>query len=179
MKVSTRTCWAVLVLTLATSVTPTKELVAGDSVDDVEQLVRASIQPAINDVELMAGGALAGQVIDAAGQPLAGQAIVVQQSGREPIGTRSDAKGRFRLHGLNTGVCRIECGESLLACRCWSPNTAPPAATRELLLTAGESIERGQRCIADCLSGPVLIGLIIAAAIAIPIAVHNSQKDAS
>ena len=179
MKVNTRTCWTVIVLTLATSVAPMQELVAGNSIGNIEQPVRASIQSAIYDVELLPGGAVAGQVVDAAGQPLAGQAIVVHPSGQEPISTRSDQQGRFRLSGLNPGLCRIECGQTVLACRCWSPNTAPPAATQQLLLTPGESIERGQRCIADLCSGPVLIGLIIAAAIAIPIAVHNSKKDAS
>ena len=80
---------------------------------------------------------------------------------------------------MNAGLCRIEYGGSVLACRCWSPRTAPPAATNELLLITGDPVERGQRCIGDLFSGPVLIGLIIAAAVVIPIAVHNSQKDAS
>ena len=179
MNVNRRMCWTVLVLTVATSVTPMQELVAGDSIGNVEQLVRASVRPAISDVELLAGGVLGGQIVDATGQPLVDQAIVVRQSGREAIIARSDEKGHFRLNGLNAGLCSIEYGENLLACRCWIPNTAPPAATQELLLTASESIERGQRPIADLLCGPVLIGLIIAAAIAIPIAVHNSQKSAS
>ena len=179
MKVHRRTCWAVLILTLVTSVTPMRELIAGDSIDNVERLVRTSIRPAINDVELMAGGLLAGQVIDAVGQPQMGQVIVVRQPGREPITAHSDQRGQFRLNGLRAGLCRIEYGETLVACRCWSPRTAPPAARQELLLTMGESIERGQRPIADLFCGPVLIGLIIAAAIAIPIAVHNSRNDAS
>jgi len=179
MKINRRNCWTVLLLTVVTSVTPMQELIAGDSIGYVEQLVRSSIQLAISDVELMPGGVLSGQVIDATGQPRLGQAIVVQQPGREPISARSDEQGRFRLNGLNAGLCSIECGEILLACRCWSPNTAPPVAKSELLLITGEPIERGQRSIGDLLSGPVLIGLIIAAAVIIPIAVHNSQKDAS
>ncbi|MDA1055454.1 MAG: carboxypeptidase-like regulatory domain-containing protein [Planctomycetota bacterium] len=179
MKVNTRTCWTVFVLTLVTSVTPTQELVAGDSIGHVEQLVRSSVKPAISDVELRSGGMLAGQVVDSAGQPLAGQTIVVQQSNREPVGTRSDHEGRFRLSGLDAGLCRIECGENAIACRCWSPNTAPPVAAKELLMSVGGPVERGQRPIGDLLCGPVLIGLIIAAAIVIPIAVHNSKKSAS
>jgi hypothetical protein len=179
MKVRTGKCWTVLFLTLVTSVTPIQELVARDSTGNVESLVRPSGQVEISDVELVAGGVLAGQVIDINGQPLGGQVIVVEQSGREPISTRSDQDGRFRLAGLNAGLCRIAYGETLSAWRCWSPSTAPPAATKEVLLIPSERIERGQRCIADLLTGPVLIGLIAAAAVIIPIAVHNSQKDAS
>lgn len=179
MKVNTRTCWVVLFLTLVTSVTPFQELAARDSIGDTEQLVRSSLPSMVSDVELMPGGVIAGQVVDAALQPLAGQAIVVQQSDQEPINTRSDENGQFRLAGLSAGLCRIQYGESMVACRCWSPRTAPPAATNQLLLVTDDLVERGQRCIGDLLSGPVLIGLIIAAAVVIPIAVHNSQKDAS
>lgn len=179
MKVNTRTCWTVLFLTLVTSVAPSQELVARDSIGQGERPVRSSILSTVSDVALMPGGVLAGQVVDAAGQPLAGEAIVVQQSDREPVSIRSDERGQFRLSGMNAGLCRIEYGESVLACRCWSPRTAPPAATKELLLITGDPVERGQCCIGDLISGPVLIGLIIAAAVVIPIAVHNSQKDAS
>jgi hypothetical protein len=44
-------------------------------------------------------------------------------------------------------------------------------------MVAGEGVERGQRPFSDLLSGPLLIGLLIAAAVAIPIAIHNSQDD--
>lgn len=179
MKINTHTCWLVAVLTLVTSVAPIQELVAADQIGSVEYLSRSPIHSRINDVELMSGGTLAGQVVDSAGQPLAGVAIVVRQSTGEPITSRSDHDGRFRLSGLAAGVSQVAFGENAIACRCWSPNTAPPLAAKEVLLTASESVERGQRPIADLLSGPVLIGLIIAAAIAIPIAVHNSQKSAS
>jgi hypothetical protein len=169
----------VLVLTLLTSVTPAQELVAGGLIDNVEQLVRSPVRPGISDVELKSGGMLSGQVVDSAGQPLVGQAIVVRQSGREPISSHTDEGGQFRLNGLSAGLCSIEYGDAPMVCRCWSPNTAPPVATDEVLLITGEPVERSQRCIGDLLTGPVLIGLIVAAAVIIPIAVHNSQNDAS
>jgi len=156
MNVNTRTCWMVFVLTLLTSVTPTQELVAGGLIGNGEQLVRSPIKQAINDVELKSGGILSGQVVDSAGQPLVGQAIVVRQSDRAPINSHTDEKGRFRLHGLSAGLCSIEYGEAPIVCRCWSPNTAPPAATNEVLLITGESIERSQRCVGDLLTGPGL-----------------------
>jgi hypothetical protein len=179
MKVNTRICWFVAVLTSVTSVTPLQELVAANPIGNVEQLGRSLIQPVASDVELLPGGTLVGQVIDSAGQPLVGQTILVQQLGREPTLAHSDRQGRFRMSGLTAGLCQFEYGDNAVVCRCWSPNTAPPAAAKELLLTPGDLVERGQRPIGDLLTGPVLIGLIIAAAIAIPIAIHNSQKDAS
>ncbi|MEX0820347.1 MAG: carboxypeptidase-like regulatory domain-containing protein [Pirellulaceae bacterium] len=179
MKINKHTGWIVSLLTFVTSVTPMRELVAADSVGGVERLVSSPSQPAINDIELLPGGILAGQVVDATGQPRAGQTIIALTPGREAISTRSDDQGRFRLGGLKAGLCHVACGTQTVACRCWSPHTAPPAATKELLLTAGDAVERGQRPFADLITGPVLIGLIIAAAVAIPIAVHNSKKAAS
>lgn len=179
MKINKRTCWVVVFLTLVTSVTPRQELGAADPGGHVEQLGPSSRQPQVSDVELLPGGVLSGQVIDSAGQPLFGQRILVQQANREPIGAHSDHQGRFRLGGLKAGLCQIEYGDNAVVCRCWSPHTAPPAAAKQLLLTSGDSVERGQRPFADLLTGPVLIGMIIGAAIAIPIAIHNSKKDAS
>ena len=54
-----------------------------------------------------------------------------------------------------------------------------PQLQSRYLLSPNQQIQRGQRPIADFLSGPVLIGLVIAAAIAIPIAIHNSKDSAS
>ncbi|MBI2478565.1 MAG: carboxypeptidase regulatory-like domain-containing protein [Planctomycetia bacterium] len=179
MKIDRRMCWIVSVLTLVTSVTPVQELVAGDRQGHAEQPDRAARNSPVVDVELMPGGILAGQVVDSSGRPDVGQAIVVRQSTREPIVTFSDQAGRFRVSGLSAGLCQIAHRESAIACRCWSPRTAPPAAERELLLTSGATVERGQRPFADLLCGPVLIGMIIGAAIAIPIAIHNSKKSAS
>jgi hypothetical protein len=134
----------------------------------------------VRDVALDAQGRIAGQILDAQGQPRARQIITVQRQGAQPVQTRTDAQGRFVLGDLSGGVYQIATSDASVVCRCWTANSAPPAATHELLLVAGEKVQRGQYPITDLLtSGPVLIGLVIAAAIAIPIAVHNSQDDGS
>jgi len=179
MKVKRHTCWAVLALTLFTALVPAQLLVAGDPIHRSHILTPMANTPSVKDVELAAGGVLSGQVIDTAGRPLVGQTILALQSNREPLTTQADHEGQFRLSGLTAGLCQINYGEQAIACRCWVANTAPPIATKELLLTAGDSVQRGQRPIADLLTGPILIGMLIGAAIAIPIAIHNSKKDAS
>jgi hypothetical protein len=73
----------------------------------------------------------------------------------------------------------LAAGGSVHLCRCWAAGTAPPAAQGEVLLVPIGLVERGQRPIGEILANPILIGLIIAAAIALPIAVHNSKDDAS
>jgi hypothetical protein len=166
-------------LTLLTTVTPVSELAAADSFGKAKQIARPVLRTTLSDVELGQGGVLVGQIVDSAGQPLVGQPIVAQHVDGKPISCRSDQQGRFRIAGLKSGICRVGFGETILAYRCWSPNTAPPSAGQQLLLTASDSIKRGQRPIADLFTGPLLIGLIIGAAIAIPIAVSNSNDDAS
>jgi hypothetical protein len=47
------------------------------------------------------------------------------------------------------------------------------------MMVSSPQLVRGQQPISAVFSNPLLIGLIIAAAIAIPVAIHNSQDDAS
>ena len=58
-------------------------------------------------------------------------------------------------------------------------HTAPPAASQSLLLVKDGETIRGQQPIANLFTSPLVIGLVLAAAIAIPIAVNNSSKSNS
>ena len=57
-----------------------------------------------------------------------------------------------------------------------APGTAPPAANDRLLLVTESNVTRGQQPI-NRLVDPLLLGVIIAGAVAIPIAVRNSNND--
>jgi len=131
------------------------------------------------DVDLGNGQTLRGQLVDLEGRPLANQTIVAVQGDGQIATAVSDGEGRFAFDGLTAGVYQVQSAQSLALCRCWANNTAPPAAVDEILLVADGATVRGQRPIGEILSGPVLIALIIAAAIAIPIAIHESQDSAS
>ncbi len=161
------------------AVTPANQLVGQELANVNAHLRPAAMPQTLKDIELGQGGTIAGQVIDFVGQPMPNQQIVIRQANHEPIIGRSDRTGNFRVSGVSAGVCQVTCGQQAIACRCWAQRTAPPVATQQLLLVIGNVTERGQRPIADLLTGPVLIGLIIAAAVAIPIAIHNAQDDAS
>jgi hypothetical protein len=131
----------------------------------------------VRDVALDAQGRIMGQFVDAQGQPRAHQALVIQRQGGQARRASTDAQGRFVVENLSGGIYQIAAEDAAVVCRCWSANTAPPVATRQLLIVSGEGVERGQRPFVDLLSGPLLIGLVIVAAIAIPIAIHNAQDD--
>jgi hypothetical protein len=128
---------------------------------------------------LTEGGRLDGRVVDAAGQPTATQVVILDRSGQTVATTVSDEAGSFAFLGLAAGSYHIATMGAAVPCRCWAHGTAPPVATNRVLLVEDPTLARGQRPIGELLfCPPVLWSLIIAAAIIIPIAVHNSQ-DAS
>ncbi len=138
-------------------------------------------QPAIVDVSLAPGSRLRGGLLDTDGNPLIDSEIVLvhRTTGRQ-FQTVTDQRGQFEIDELPSGLYRVETSGSSAACRCWAPATAPPAAAKELLVVADARVERGQKPLMEALySTPTLLCLMIVAAIAIPIAVHNSNRDAS
>ncbi len=132
-----------------------------------------------HDVALDGARQLHGQLVDRQGNPLANRIVWAAQANAAPLQTVTDEQGRFAVPGVRGGICQLQSGGSVTLCRCWANNTAPPAAVQELLVVSDGQTQRGQKPIGELLSGPVVIGLIIAAAIIIPIAVHNSQRSAS
>lgn len=162
-------------LACLTWVLPT-QVRAADAIGSVSPVTRHA--PQVHDVSL-GQGRLIGQFVDAQGQPRSHQIVILQRVGGNPLQTQTDQQGRFVFEQVSGGLYQIATSDAAMACRCWSDTAAPPSAIREILIVSGDGIERGQRPLADVLfSGPFLIALVIAAAIAIPIAVHNSQ-DAS
>ena len=133
----------------------------------------------IRDVELGANGRLSGQLLNAEGQPHAGQPILLHQQDGQLVGhTLTDAEGWFHFEQVRGGIYQLVSAEAFQLCRCWVQNTAPPAAEQQVLLVAG-GIERGQRPFYHVLANPLFIGALVFGAIAIPIAVHNARDSGS
>jgi hypothetical protein len=145
------------------------------------------------DVALDAEGTLHGQVVDVQGNPQSKTAVAVRHRGREVARTVSDESGRFRLSGLRGGLHEIVVGQSATVCRAWAPNTAPPSARPAALVVLGDQQVLGQCGPQGCapqscapracnrlkcwLANPLVIAGIIAAAVAIPVAIHNCDHD--
>lgn len=89
----------------------------------------------------------------------------------------TDAAGQFVLPGVTAGIQRLTAEDAVLNCRIWTHAAAPPAAMDHVTLIADQTIVRGQQPFSAIFTNPLFIGLVIAAAVAIPIAVHNSQDD--
>ncbi len=137
----------------------------------------------IPDVRLDAQRRFHGVVVDGQGQVLTGAKVVLTRTGEQTKPawsheTATDRHGRFQFESCSGGTYRLETSAGVYLCRLWTPNAAPPAAAPSLLVVNDNRVERGQRPIGEIFhSDPLLMATIVAAAIAIPIAVHKSRDD--
>ncbi len=140
---------------------------------------------AVRDVALQDGGSLTGQVLDAAGTPVVGTAVAVLDQGHAVATTQTGAEGRFAVSGVKAGVYEVATSNGVTVCRLWAPRTAPPAAQADALVVHGDTVVRGGgECapagrggVIGFLSNPWVLGGIVAAAIAVPLALDDDDAS--
>lgn len=150
-------------------------------------LARLPAVATVVDVGLRPGGRLSGRAVDPGGAPLAGAAVTVKRASGEVATTVTDRDGRFAVDGLRGGVYQVVAGPGCRIARLWMPGTAPPAAADQLLLVRPAETLLGQREAGPLLSSwehvkhwlanPWFTGGLVAAAVAIPVIVHNANVD--
>lgn len=138
---------------------------------------QAAASAGVVDVRLDEQGSLRGMLVDEKGQPLAARPAVLEQVGGAVFSAATDGAGKFVFRGVSGGMHRLVVGQGSVACRVWTQAAAPPSATEQLTVVAGPPLVRGQQPLSAVFTNPLFIGLVVAAAIAIPIAVHNAQND--
>ncbi len=129
----------------------------------------------IVDVRLDAQGGLRGTLVDGLGQPLAAQPVILQATGGVASGTQTDAAGCFTFQSVRGGVYRLLAGDGVVTCRVWTHAAAPPVAADRLAVVTGQSVVRGQQPFSAVFTNPLFIGLVIATAIVVPLAVRNAH----
>ncbi len=139
------------------------------------------------DVALSFDGRLTGQVRNRDGEPLRRVELICQGTRGAQQRTLSDSSGCFEFRGLRGGVYFMSTAAGTRAIRLWAPGTAPPAARTALNLMADADVVRGQNppgpLLAHCetlkcwFANPLVVSGIVAAAVAIPVAVHNANRD--
>ena len=143
----------------------------------------------ITDLRLREDGVLLGQVVSAEQTAVAGTAVSLRSGSEELSRGKTDENGYFAFGGLRRGVYLVEAASGHGVYRVWPPGIAPPAAQSQALIVAGNDIVRGQQCCPpaqscsparrSCLTHPLILAGIVAAAVAIPVAIHNSRKPAT
>lgn len=167
-----------LLMTLATGgmlLPPTHTTAAEPAVSPA--LTKSAL--AIEDVALGQGDTLQGVVLDENGSPIANAEVALSQLGRQVAVARTDDSGKFGFQGLRGGLHLVRSGESAQLLRLWTPGTAPPHARNVVALSEQVTV-RGQRPFRDLVtSNTAIIVGVVAAAIVIPIAVHDARKEKS
>jgi len=136
----------------------------------------------ITDVQLRQGGVLLGQVVTPENSPVAGVNVLLRSGGQRLGASKTDYNGCFAFSGLRTGVYQVATTGGQATYRVWTKGTAPPGVADAALIVNGEDTVRGQhhmRCLRNLLANPWVIAGIVAAAVAIPVAIHNSKKPGS
>ena len=143
----------------------------------------ANAQPgAIADIQLHEGNVLIGQVVTPENRPAADAAVTLHSGNQLLASAKTDAKGVFAFRGLQNGVYQVMTPNGQGTYRVWEPGTAPPAAQAGALIVAGQNTVRGQEAMTglrNLLANPLVIAGIVAAAVAIPVAIHNSHHAPS
>ena len=140
------------------------------------------------DVSLADRGLLTGRVLDTARQPKPQVDVTVYSAGQAVATTQTDARGVFAVAGLRGGVHHVAIPEACVTCRLWAPGTAPPAAERFVEIIEDQSVVRGQwgpptvtnnflKKSKVMATNPFVVGGVVAAAVAIPVALHNADED--
>ena len=128
------------------------------------------------DVELSSTGRFHSQVVDTSGQPKVNETIRLLHRGEVVGAVRTNASGEASFDGVRGGVHQISVGESIAVVRCWRAETAPPIAQKSLLLVSDGKTIRGQHHISHMVTNPIFLGAALIAALAIPIAINNSDN---
>ncbi|MCX7427886.1 MAG: carboxypeptidase-like regulatory domain-containing protein [Planctomycetia bacterium] len=134
--------------------------------------------PQAIDVGLHEGGLLFGQVVDAQGRPQAQLPVSLVQQDRVVTTATTDKSGYFLMPKVPAGTYRVVAAKTQGVYRLWAPKTAPPAAQPGAMLVVGQGPVRAQQGpVGYWLGQPWVIAGLIAAAIAIPVIIHNNQAD--
>lgn len=141
----------------------------------------------LSNVQLAANGTLRGLLVTAEGQPVAGETVRIHAQGDMKTVAHtvvSDRNGRFQVAGLKSGTLVVSVKDNSYACRVWAEGMAPPASVKTAAFVTGQQVVRGQngrpgfmnRIYSLTTKQKVCLGLIVAAAIAIPIALDDDDN---
>jgi hypothetical protein len=134
----------------------------------------------ICDVELDDARRVHCLLTDVGGVPLSERTVIVVREGRPVATAMTDGRGEFSVGGLSGGVYHLASPGAERIVRVWTRGTAPPTAVDRVQLVASDDLVRGQWDANQWISLDTLTAIaIVAAAFAIPIAVHNAKRARS
>ena len=134
-------------------------------------------KPTYQDVMLGPEQTLKGRLVTRTGKPVSGATVWLFAGGKLWTTAVTDAQGTFTAPRCVETPVLVAYGGHLWGVRTWQAGTAPPGSRPLAVCVVEETEVRGQQPASALFSDVVIWGLVIGAAIAIPIAVHNSQQE--
>jgi hypothetical protein len=131
--------------------------------------------PAVVDVAMADGGVLHGQVVDLQGAATAGVPVSVKAQNQDVIRTTTAKDGQFTVQGLRGGVYQVAAGEGQGVYRLWTAKAAPPSAQKNAIVFTQNGTGGGG--LKMLLTNPIVIAGVVATAIAVPVALANSNPS--
>ena len=137
------------------------------------------VSQTVENLELQKG-MLIGGLVDASGKGVEDAPVVIGQNGKPVAELRTDSEGRFAAKGLKPGVYQVVSHGKVTTHRVWEEGKAPAEAKRGVIHSVDPQVARGASNggLLGILANPLVLALIIAAAIAIPLALDDDD-DAS
>jgi hypothetical protein len=130
--------------------------------------------PAVVDVALANGGVLHGQLIDLQGGNATGVPVSVKAKNKEIVRTVTAKDGHFTIPGLRGGVYQVAAGKGQGVYRLWTAKAAPPSAQKNAIVFTQGLFGGSPKML---LANPVVVAGVVATAVAVPVAVVNSQPS--
>jgi hypothetical protein len=145
----------------------------GTCVPELAFAAPPSTAPTVVDVALTDGGVLHGQLIDLRGGAAAGVPVSVKAQNKDVARTVTVKDGSFAVPGLRGGVYQVSAAQGQGVYRLWTAKAAPPSAQKNAIVFTGMFGGAPKMLLAN----PVIVAGVVATAIAVPIAVVNSQPS--
>ncbi len=139
-------------------------------------------QSVVADIQLHEGGILFGKVVNPQNMSVAGTEVSLYAADRVLAKAKTDRQGQFAFAGLRQGVYHLAAADGGGVLRAWPQKVAPPASQPQALIVSGEKTVRGQMGggrLLRFMSNPWVLAAMVAAAIAVPVAIHNNKHPAS
>lgn len=136
-----------------------------------------AINKTVSNVALQ-DNVLQGALVDASGQAIAEASVTLSRMDQVIDQQVTDAEGRYAFENVQAGYYQVRSAAGMELVRTWEADSAPNGARQGVIQTADRNVARGQFG-QHGLTGAqkLMIGGVIGAAIAIPIAVSNNDDD--
>ncbi|GIW93687.1 MAG: hypothetical protein KatS3mg110_1728 [Pirellulaceae bacterium] len=174
MKIGRRWGWLATVVAMASWFLPRPALAVMPGGHRIEATSKSTV-----DVQLQDGGILTGYVVTADGQPVALVPVRISRHGKLVAAAQTDVHGKFAVRDIRGGVYQIETPQQTDVVRLWAARTAPPSASDRLVMVVqSDDLIRAQGGgrFMQFITNPWVLGGIVAAAIAIPLALDDDDN---